>query len=85
MTLTDAERIAILGAASASRAVAASERDVKLAAGLIALPLPPNMRAVVEARAANPGASWPEVAESIGMTRDAACSLWRRALKRRRA
>lgn len=85
MTLTDAERIAILGAASASRAADASERDVKLAQELLGLPLPPRMRAVVAARAGNPGASWPEVAESIGISRDAACSLWRRALKRRRS
>ena len=84
MTSTEAERIALLRAASASRAAAASERDVRLAAELLGLPLPPHMRAVVEARAANPGATWPEVAETIGISRDAACSLWRRAVKRRR-
>lgn len=70
-------------AANARRAADAAERDVKLAAELLGVPLPPNMRAVVDARAANPGASWGGVAETIGVSKDAAVSLWRRALKRR--
>lgn len=85
MTRTEAERRALLKAASARRAADASERDVKLAAELLGRPLPPRIRAVVEARGANPGAAWPEVAGKIGISADAACSLWRRALKRRRA
>jgi DNA-directed RNA polymerase specialized sigma24 family protein len=85
MARTAAERDALLRAVSARRSAAASERDVRLAAEILLRPLPPRMRAVVEARAANPGATWPEVAETLGISRDAACSLWRRALKRRPA
>jgi cell wall assembly regulator SMI1 len=78
--LPDRLRISI-----ARRAAEASERDVKLAQELSGVSLPPPMRAVVDARAGNPGASWTEVAASVGMSVNAATSLWRRAMKRRPA
>jgi hypothetical protein len=74
-----------LRAALARRAAEASERDVKFAAELAGVSLPLRMRAVVDARAGNPGATWAVVAESVGLTVNAAVSLWRRALKRRPA
>jgi hypothetical protein len=74
-----------LRAAIARRAADASERDVRLAAELDGVSLPLAMRTVVDARAGNPGESWTVVAESAGLTVNAAVSLWRRALKRRPA
>lgn len=74
-----------LTAALARKAAEASERDVGLAADMAGVSLPPRMRAVVDARAGNPGASWAVVAGTLGITQDAAVGLWRRALKRRPA
>jgi hypothetical protein len=76
---------AALTAALARKAVEASERDVKLAQELAGVSLPLRMRAVVDARAGNPGASRAVIAGKLGMAVDAATSLWRRALKRRPA
>lgn len=85
MAPSKAEVIASLRAAGARRGADAAERDAKIARQLLGLPLPPRMRGVVEARAEGSGATWPEVAETLGMTVNAAASLWRRALRRRPA
>jgi hypothetical protein len=74
------ERLRIV---AARRAAEASERDVRLAADLSGVSLPLSMRAVVDARAGNPGESWTVVAAKLGVSVNAATSLWRRAMKRR--
>jgi hypothetical protein len=76
---------ASLKAATDRRIADAAERDVGLAAELADVSLPLRMRAVVGARAENPGASWTEVAAKLGLSVNAAVSLWRRAVKRRPA
>jgi len=46
--------------------------------------LNPSQRAVAEARAASPGASWTEIGAGLGMTKDQAVGHWRRGLEKAR-
>lgn len=74
--------------ANAGRARAASHRDAGSATMILArfgATMTPRQRLVAEARIADPGASWSEIAGGLGMTRHQAAGVFRRMLKEARA
>jgi DNA-directed RNA polymerase specialized sigma24 family protein len=69
------------------RAEVASHRDADLGLLVLAVPrlyasLTDQQAEVLRARAAMPGRSWTEVADSLGMSRHAAMARWRRGMQR---
>lgn len=76
--------VANLRAANDARTAGASKRDTQLAAQwLAAWPAgwPETWRIVAMARAANPGASWAQLAAQLGWSKDRAAGNWRRMIK----
>ena len=76
----DANNADVLASANARRSAQAAERNARIAAVLLTRRLPDSGRAVAEARAANPELGWPELAASIGLSKNQAVSVWRRLL-----
>jgi hypothetical protein len=73
------------GQANATRSVAAAQRDVIRARTALATLGPrcgERARSVAEARIADPDASWREIGDRLGLTKDQAIGLFRRLMAR---
>jgi hypothetical protein len=70
--------------ANRRKQVAAAERDAQLARVILesGVDMPGRWRQVAEARASMTGASWAEVGASVGLSKDAAISYFRRLRER---